>query len=265
MSLPEAGFRKVGIILTFFGSIAEETLVRLLLGTALCTALAYGARRKGALNSSGAIVAWLLGISIVGLVGLSWLIIILVFFVVGAISTKYKYGMKEEIGVAQDRLGARSWRNVMANGITPLAFVISEFIYPGAIFLVGYLGAVSAALADTVSSEVGLTSARDPRLVTSFKKVKPGTHGGISLLGTGVSLLGCLLLGVVAWYMRMEPVNWELIPIMVFCVVGGMLGSLADSILGALFERKQKMSNSQVNLVATLVGGIAAIAVYLTL
>ncbi len=249
----------------FFGFITEEVAMRLVLGLIFCSVLAGVGKRKRALNTSGAVMAWILGMAIILLVGLDWLVLIFVFFVLGAAATRYKLGSKQEMGVAESQSGARSWRNVLANGVSPLLFVLSEFVYPGAIFLVGYLGAVSTALADTLSSEIGLTSRTDPHLITSFRRVKPGTHGGISLLGTVASLVGCVFLGAIAWYLRMEPTGWNLLPVTLFCVVGGMVGCAADSVLGAVFERRGKMSNSQVNLVATLVGGLTAIALFLVL
>jgi uncharacterized protein (TIGR00297 family) len=241
-------------------------IIRLLLGLAFCTILAVVGHRKGALDRSGAIASWLIGMSIIILVGTPWLVLILIFFVVAVAATKYKYQAKEAMGIAEERLGARSWQNVMANGISPLLFVVSEFISPGAIFVAGYLGAISTAMADTLSSEIGMTSRSDPWLITNFKRVKPGTHGGISLLGTVASLLGCLVVGVFAWAMRIETeANWSVLSVVLICAVGGIVGSTMDSLLGALFERKGKMSNSQVNLISTMAGGLAAIGLFLLL
>lgn len=254
------------MIVSIFGTLTEELCIRLVLGTIICTVLAYAGNRKATLNRSGAVAAWIFGMAIILLCGLPWLILILVFFILAALATKYKYKSKQKIGVAEERLGARSWENVMANGMAPLLFVISEFIYPGAIFLVGYLGAVSTTLADTLSSEIGLTSRSDPWLITSFKRVKPGTHGGVSLLGTITSLLGCLVLGILAWFLQMETRgDWRILTVVLFCVVGGMVGGTVDSILGAVFERKGRMSNSQVNLISSLAGGLAAIALFLAI
>lgn len=249
-----------------FGFFTEEMLIRLLLGLTFCTILAVVGHRKGALNRSGAIASWVIGMTIILLMGVPWLVLILVFFVVAVAATRYKYKAKKAMGVAEERLGARSWQNVMANGMSPLLFVVSEFISPGAIFVAGYLGAISTAMADTMSSEIGMTSHSDPWLITNLKRVKPGTHGGVSLLGTGASLVGCLVVGVFAWSMRIETkAEWSILSVILICAAGGIVGSTVDSVLGAVFELKGKMSNSQVNLVSTLAGGLAAIGVYLLL
>ena len=45
-----------------------------------------------------------------------------------------------------------------------------------------------------------------------------------------------------------------------YIVVSGFVGCLTDSVLGALFERKGKLSNEQVNFFASLTGAIFAVA-----
>ncbi len=230
----------------------------------MCTALAYGGYKKKALDASGAALSWIFGFLIILLCDVSWFLLILIFFVSGAAATRYKYKAKEKLGAAEQRLGMRSWENVLANGMSPLLFVVSEFLQPGAIFLAGYLGAVSTAMADTLSSEIGLTSKSHPWLITTFKRVKPGTHGAISVKGTLASLVGCVALGFVAWVLGMET-DWSFPVVMLTCVVGGMVGCTLDSILGAVFELKGRMSNSQVNLASTIGGGIAAMAAFLVL
>jgi len=233
------------------------------LGIVICTLLALIGERKRVLTTSGAIAAWLFGMAILALCGLGWLLVLLSFFLLGSVATRYKFQLKETLGAAEDRLGRRSWENVVANGLTALLFVVSEFVHPGAVFLAGYLGAVSAALADTLSSEIGLTSKSPPRLITNLRRVRPGTHGGVSLLGTVASLIGSIVLGLIAWTLHLESApRWTLATIVLVCAVGGMVGSTVDSILGAKFEIKGKMSNGQVNLIATLAGGLSAASVF---
>ncbi len=234
-----------------------------ILGIVICSLLAVIGERKGLLTPSGALVSWFFGMAILGLCGLGWFLVLLSFFLLASIATSYKFQLKESLGAAEDRLGRRSWQNVVANGLTALLFVVSEFLQPGAVFLAGYLGAVSAALADTLSSEIGLTSSSPPRLITNLRPVKPGTHGGVSALGTFASLLGSVILALIAWALRLESApNWTLATIILVCAVGGMAGSTVDSILGAKFEIKGKMSNGQVNLIATLAGGLSSAAVF---
>ena len=59
-----------------------------------------------------------------------------------------------------------------------------------------FFGAISAALSDTLSSEVGLLSKKNPRLITNMKEVKPGTDGGVTLLGFAGAFFGALVISL---------------------------------------------------------------------
>jgi uncharacterized protein (TIGR00297 family) len=52
------------------------------------------------------------------------------------------------------------------------------------------------------------------------------------------------------------------IKIVICSTVGGVAGNLADSLAGAIFERKGLLNNEHVNLIATLVGGVVGILIY---
>lgn len=51
-------------------------------------------------------------------------------------------------------------------------------------------------LGDTLASEIGILSRSQPRLITNFRRVPPGTNGGMSVEGTAASVVGGLLVGV---------------------------------------------------------------------
>ena len=51
-------------------------------------------------------------------------------------------------------------------------------------------------MGDTLASELGILSKSPPLLITTFKRVPPGTNGAMSVLGTVVSILGGGLIGL---------------------------------------------------------------------
>ena len=115
---------------------------------------------------------------------------------------------------------------------------------------------VATAAADTCSSEVGKAYGDRTMGITTLQPVPPGTEGGVSLEGT---LAGAAAAALVA---AMGPVGrlyaWTLVPLV---AVAGVLGSLAESVLGAVAERRGWMGNDVLNALNTAFG--AAIAVLL--
>lgn len=125
----------------------------------------------------------------------------------------------------------------------------SDTCYPwgGDLLVVGIIANYAAVAADTFSSELGILSKSQPRLITSptLRKVPPGTNGGVTLTGTLAGLLGSTTL--VASSMLFLPMcgegesgSWSWQQRAAFFVglsLWGALGSLLDSILGGLLQR----------------------------
>jgi uncharacterized protein (TIGR00297 family) len=105
-----------------------------------------------------------------------------------------------------------------------------------------------------MASEVGITST--PRLITTLKKVPPGTDGGISLIGTAAGIFGAGIIGISAYLLGIfsDPVKT-----LEIAVISGTIGCFVDSILGAVLERKKYLNNEQVNLIATVCGALIGI------
>ena len=104
--------------------------------------------------------------------------IIVSFFILGVATTLFRYEYKKSIGTAQEKGGARSWPNILANGGLAAVFGLAELAFGGSVFALLYIGAMSAAASDTVATELGLLSKSVPRLITRFgAKVSPGYVG----------------------------------------------------------------------------------------
>ncbi len=176
--------------------------------------------------------------------GVEWLFLIFIFLILGLGFTKYKHQYKKEIKVYE---GTRTIRNVVSNGVVP--FVMAAFGNYG-----GFIGSIATATADTMASEVGVTTT--PRLITTFKKVPPGTDGGISVPGTVAGIIGAGVIGVAAYLLGIYP---DLYKTMEIAIISGTLGCFIDSLLGALLESKKYLNNEHVNLIATVCGAFIGI------
>ena len=191
----------------------------------------------------------LMGIVIIFSAGVNWLFLLVIFLVLSLFATRYAKPYKKSLGEFE---GRRTAKNVISNGI--VAFMMAAF---GGYYLPlvgGFIGAISTATADTLASEIGVT--QTPRLITSFKKVAPGTDGAVSVLGTASGIVGAGIIGIAAYLLGVvaNPSS-----ALIVSIVSGTVGCFMDSFLGAIFERREILSNEHVNLLATITGAIIGI------
>lgn len=127
------------------------------------------------------------------------------------------------------------------------------FSWGGDLLVVGIIANYAAVAADTFSSELGILSSGQPRLITSptLRKVPRGTNGGVTLLGLGAGLLGSMIIVTASMIFlpscseesSQTPAGgapWTMLErrkFMGFMVIWGALGSVLDSFLGGLFQR----------------------------
>lgn len=261
----------------------------IVVGLLLITILSYLAYRLKALTLSGAVASAVIGmIVLVGSGCWSWLFIIIIFFVTASLFTRYKYAYKRSLGAAEAKGGARSWVNAVSNGGAAALFAAAEALFGGDIYAAAFLGVVATAASDTLATEVGLLSKTKPRLIIDLRRqVEPGTSGGVTPLGTTMAVVGALMIGFSAYLFGF--LGGSLLKVIAVGAIGGMVGSIGDSVMGALLQEKyrcavcgrvveqpihhgvkgffvsgiRRFDNNLVNLTSTFIGAFAAIAVFL--
>jgi uncharacterized protein (TIGR00297 family) len=216
----------------------------------------YFAFRAKTADLSGLFSAALVGIILLVFADARWFIIMLVFFILGSVATKYKYAYKKRIGVEQGRGGARGYRNVFANGIVAAAAAVLFGVFQQPIFIVMYVGCVATAAGDTLASEIGVTGGI-PYMITTLKKVPIGTNGGVTLVGESVALLGGLVVSLAAFVLGVIS-----LPLVAVCAFAGFIGTNIDSFFGATVENRGIWGNAGTNLIATIGGGLVAMGIF---
>ncbi|AGB02321.1 TIGR00297 family protein [Methanoregula formicica] len=220
---------------------------------------AYFAYRSKTADLSGLFSIALVGIILLVFTTPRWLIIMIVFFVLGSIATKYKYEYKKRIGVEQGHSGARGYKNVFANGMAATAAAVLYGLFQDPLFIVLYVGCVATAAADTLASEIGMTGG-EPRMITTLRPVPVGTNGGVTLVGELVALAGGIVVAAAAFLLGVIT-----LPMLVACSLAAFIGTNVDSLVGATLENKGFLGNAGTNFAATISGGIVAIALYLVI
>ncbi len=119
--------------------------------------------------------------------------------------------------------------------------------------LLGLTAALSEAAADTVSSEVGQAFGEKARLITTWASVPAGTNGAVSLTGTLAGIAAAMIVSSVCVFSGLLPRPW-----LVIALGAAILGTVADSLLGAWLERRGVLNNDSVNFLSTAVAALAA-------
>jgi len=197
----------------------------------LAAGLAWQAR---SLTIDGAAAAAVLGGVVFGLGGLAWAVLLLGFFITSSglsrLARKKKMGLDEKFSKGSRRDSAQ----VLANGGAAGLFVLLQLVFPGYEWpWLAFAGSLAAANADTWATELGVLSRSTPHLITTGQPVERGTSGGITLEGTLAAAAGALFIALLAASVRPGLPLWSAAA---GIAIAGLLGSLADSLLGATVQ-----------------------------
>jgi len=205
--------------------------------------------RRKALDIFGSLIMIIMGIVIIFSAGANWLLLIILFLIMSLLATRYSKKYKRSLGEYE---GRRTSKNVISNGV--VACFMAAFGGYYLPFVGGFIGAIATATADTLASEIGVL--HQPRLITTLQKVDPGTDGAVSFLGTAVGMVGAAIIGIAAYFLGIVGNPFSAI---IVSVISGTVGCFMDSFLGAVFERRNMITNEHVNLLATITGAIVGI------
>lgn len=230
----------------------------------LCFAflLGYLAYRMRIADISAMLSATLLGVVIIISTDIKWYVILLAFFLLGGLFTRYKYDFKKSRGIAESKGGVRGYKNVFSNSLVALALAVAYKVFPSyaMLLLPAYLGSIATATGDTLASEIGQTWKGEPIMITTFKKVRHGTDGGVTTLGEFAAFAGAGAIALLSLMFLKNDVG------LAFAVLaGGFIGTNIDSVLGATLQQRGYLSNNGVNLFATISGAIISAILYSSL
>ena len=263
-------------------------IARALEGLLVALTVALAAQRAHALSFGGAAAAVVVG-SLAVAAGWPWGALLIAYFVASIVLSRIRGAEKaQRTGDVVAKGGARDAFQVVANGgLFAAAALAGASLDPSSIaagvLTAAALGALAASTADTWATEIGSLATRPPRSILTWRPVAPGTSGGVNLLGMLAMLAGAAFIAYLARVLSIA------VPVLAV-VLGGFLGAIADSVVGATLQDRrwcdtcQKstermihscgtptrhaggitlVDNDLVNLIATFSGAaIAALLVY---
>ncbi|MFA9502292.1 DUF92 domain-containing protein [Natrinema thermotolerans] len=252
----------VGLLLWLLAELGPSIgRLEIVVALAVTVALGYASYALETASIAGMLTGVLLVLLTIVLGGYGWVAVLVSFFAIGGLSTKFRYDRKTELGVAEDNNGARGSGNVLGNAAVALVAVLGYAAsdagllpHEPELFLFAFAGSIATAMSDTLSSEIGSVFDR-PRLITTLEPVEPGTDGGVTWQGelaglTGATVVAAITAGV---FPEIDLVGGAIV------VAAGVVGMTVDSLLGATLEGPL-LGNQSVNFLATLSGALASAA-----
>lgn len=190
--------------------------------------------------------------------GYTGIVLLGAFFVLGTLATSHRKELKAQLHPEGFHPEARNAGQVLANGGAAALFSLLALIDPARAetYVMMLAASLAAATSDTLSSELGMVYGRNSYNILTFKREPRGLDGVVSLEGTLLGAAGAVLIALL--YAVVNGFNRALL----FIALGGIIGNLADSVLGASLERKHYIGNDLVNFLNTL---LAALATWLLL
>jgi uncharacterized protein (TIGR00297 family) len=221
---------------------------------AVAAAFALAAALLRAVDWTGAIAGFGVALTLYALGGAPMFAVLFFVFVLTWAATRAGYARKLARSLAEDRRG-RTATQVVANvGLAAGALVLplgwARFAPLAACAAVAVL---AEAAADTCASEMGKAYARKTVLFTNGRPVAPGTDGGVSWMGSACGLAAAVATAAVAASLGAVSLRQAAL-----AALAGVLGTCADSALGATLERRGWLNNDAVNLLSTLAAALLA-------
>jgi uncharacterized protein (TIGR00297 family) len=232
-----------------FAASRETILAALPWAAGVNIAVSWLGHRLRTVSLSGAVVGAIVGCVIyAGAGGGAWLMLFAAFL---AASVTSRLGLRRKalLGVAEERGGRRGAGNALANcGMAAAAAVAAATTPRRDLALLALVAALTAGGSDTVASEIGKAWGRATFLVTTLRRVSPGTPGAVSLEGSAAGIVAAFALAALGVALGLMP------GAMILAVVlAATAGAVVESALGATLEGPGILNNDMLNFINTAV------------
>lgn len=181
------------------------------------------------LSFSGAIATMLVGTAVA--LRFSWqgLCLLGVFFGTSSVWSHFRHQQKQLLAEKIEKGAQRDYVQVFANGSIPAVISVCALVFPYWDWHGLFAVSIAAANADTWASEIGSVSRQSPRMITTWKKVEPGTSGAVTSLGTLAAFFGAFVIALAANFV------WRDVSVVAISMFG-FFGSVVDTYIGAVWQ-----------------------------
>ncbi|KAG5564622.1 hypothetical protein RHGRI_000724 [Rhododendron griersonianum] len=219
------------------------------------SAIAVRSYRRKSLNLSGAFLGFIV-MTVHIAVNYRFGAMMLVFFFTSSMLTKVGQEKKRSVDAEFKEGGQRNWIQVLSNSGIAAVLVLTVWKLTGSqdkcldskeshlvtALIGGMIGHYSCCNGDTWSSELGVLSDAQPRLITTLKPVRKGTNGGVTKAGLLAATAAGSIIGLIfvifGFFTTRCTFDVALKQLLVIplSALAGLGGSVIDSLLGATLQ-----------------------------
>lgn len=123
----------------------------------------------------------------------------------------------------------------MNGGVFALAAVMALTVpHPTFLWRAAAAGALAASAADTWATEIGTWLGGTPRSAWNWRRVAPGTSGGMTTAGTIAMVVGATVVALVVYALKWGHGH------ALGALLGGLGGAVADTVIGATLQERRR-------------------------
>ena len=192
--------------------------------------------RARSLTASGAVAAALIG-TIAVAAGWDWALLLIIYFTTSSVLTRLGADRKSRrTASVVAKSGPRDARQVFVNGGVFTAAALLALLSPHPTFLwrAAAAGALAASAADSWATEIGTWLGGTPRSAWNWRRVAPGTSGGMTTAGTVAMVGGAIVVAVVVYALKWGRGH------AIAAMLGGLSGAVADTVIGATLQERRR-------------------------
>jgi uncharacterized protein (TIGR00297 family) len=169
------------------------------------------------------------------------------------IATRVALWHQVERGPGEQRGGRRSAGQITAKGGWAAGLACLAGLQPDeALWPILFAGALAAAAADTLATELGSLSAGRTLVLWRLRRGPAGTAGGVSLVGTAAAVAGAVLVAGVCAMVLLSPAAAASV------ALAGILAAILESLYAPPLEAVGLSTHTLSNLLLTMTGAVLA-------
>lgn len=208
-------------------------MIKICLNILLPTILAIYAYKRQKINLSGTIAAWLFTILIIFIGNWQSFSLVLMTFISTIITSRFKH--KNDVSNIVEKAKTKDIIQILANLFLPTLSIIFYGVFKNHLFLLCFICTIGESLSDSLASEIGILSKKNPINILTLKRVERGLSGGLSFLGTFASICGSFIVALFSYYFYNITLKHAILIIGII-----FTGTIIDSVLGATIQSKYK-------------------------